>query len=123
MGRKTGPKPKQLVETTYIGLPVGRNNVVIDPEDVRKLAEIGCRDQDIANFLGIQRDTLIRNFSDSLLLGREQMKVVLRTAMLKNAVEKNNAVMQIFLAKNLLGMSDSPTESEDHKPLPWNDEI
>jgi len=26
------------------------------------------------------------------------------------------------LAKNMLGMSDNPNDSEDKKPLPWSDE-
>jgi len=28
--------------------------------------------------------------------------------------------MQIFLAKNYLGMSDNPVNSDDKQPLPWN---
>jgi hypothetical protein len=41
--------------------------------------------------------------------------------MLKNALS-GNAVMQIWLSKNLLGMSDNPTNNEENKPLPWSDE-
>jgi hypothetical protein len=33
-----------------------------------------------------------------------------------------NAAVQIFLAKNILGMSDNGQESDDKKPLPWSDE-
>jgi hypothetical protein len=40
--------------------------------------------------------------------------------MLKNAMG-GNAALQIFLAKNLLGMSDNPQVTEDNKILPWND--
>jgi hypothetical protein len=41
--------------------------------------------------------------------------------MIKNALG-GNAALQIFLAKNFLGMSDTPVNSEDKLPLPWTDE-
>lgn len=117
---KTGPKPKELVEETYMGIPVGRDKKVIDPEDVEKLAALGCRDNEIANFLGIKDDTLRNNFSDNLIKGREDLKITLRRAMLNNACKNNNAAVQIFLAKNILGMSDTPVDSEANSPLPWD---
>jgi hypothetical protein len=53
--------------------------------------------------------------------GREDLKHTLRRAMIKNALS-GNAALQIFLAKNMLGMSDTPNQSEDKKPLPWVEE-
>jgi hypothetical protein len=41
--------------------------------------------------------------------------------MFKNACDNNSAAVQIFLAKNILGMSDSPLNSEAKQPLPWNE--
>ena len=117
---KTGPKPKELVEGTYMGLPIGRDKKVIDPEDVRKLAALSCTDRDIADFLGVKEDTLRYNFADILLKGRAEVRITLRRAMLDNACKYNNAAVQIFLAKNLLGMSSEPTDSEENKPLPWD---
>lgn len=117
---KTGPKPKELVEETYMGIPVGRDKKVIDPEDVEKLAALGCRDNEIANFFGIKEDTLRYNFTDNLIKGREELKITLRRAMLNNACKNNNAAVQIFLAKNILGMSDSPIDAEANTPLPWD---
>jgi|LauGreDrversion4_1035100.scaffolds.fasta_scaffold32944_4 hypothetical protein len=119
---KPGPKPKELVEATYLGIPVGRDKKVIDPEDVEKLAALGCKDIEIANYFGIQYDTLRNNFSERLIKGREELKITLRRAMLNNACKNNSAAVQIFLAKNILGMSDNGQESDDKKPLPWNDE-
>jgi hypothetical protein len=49
------------------------------------------------------------------------MKTQLRHAMFKNALG-GNAALQIFLAKNMLGMSDTPMNSDDRRPLPWSDE-
>lgn len=117
---KTGPKPKALVEETYMGIPVGRDKKVIDPEDVEKLAALGCRDNEIANWFGIKEDTLRYNFADILVKGREDLKITLRRAMLNNACKNNNAAVQIFLAKNILGMSDTPNDSEANSPLPWD---
>ena len=118
---KTGPKPKELVEGTITGLAVGRDKKVIPPQQVEELAQLGCTDRDIANFFGIKEDTLRYNFADNLTKGREELKISLRRSMLKTAHGGNAAVL-IFLAKNLLGMSDTPTNTEDKKPLPWSDD-
>jgi hypothetical protein len=41
--------------------------------------------------------------------------------MFKNACDNMNAAVQIFLAKNVLGMSDSVIDSSANTPLPWNE--
>jgi hypothetical protein len=120
--KKTGPKPKELVEGTFMGLPVGRDNIVVDPSEVEKLAAIGCKDIEIAKWLGIKPDTLRRNFAAELTKGREGMRISLRRAMLTNAIQNNNAVMQIYMSKNFLGMQDQPTNTDDAKVLPWSDD-
>jgi len=116
---KTGPKPKELTEGYYLGLPVGRNNTVVPPDMVQELAALGCLDKEIANFFGVKDDTLRRNFADELIKGREEMKVKLRKAMFQNACVNMNAAVQIFLAKNILGMADTPVNTENNQPLPW----
>ena len=118
--KKTGPKPKELVEGTIIGLVIGRDKTVVPPEQVEQLAELGCSDRDIANFFGVKEDTLRYNFTDYLVKGRESMKIVLRRAMFKNATQNMNAAVQIFLAKNLLSMSDNGITNSD-EALPWNE--
>lgn len=121
--KKTGPKPKTLVTVEVTGYQVGRGitkKVVFD-EDVYKLAALGCNNREIATWFDIDDQTLAYNFKDILAKGREDLKHSLRRAMLKNAMN-GNAAVQIFLAKNLLGMSDSPIDSEANAPLPWNDE-
>lgn len=120
---KTGPKPKELVEGTYMGICVGRDKKVIDPEDVRKLGALGCTDRDIADYLGIKEDTLRYNFADILLKSRAEVRITLRRAMLDNACKNHNAAVQIFLAKNLLGMASEPLDTEANAPLPWDDEL
>lgn len=120
---KTGPKPKKLVAVEVYGYEVGRgmNKRVISPEQVFKLAALGCTDKEISVWFDIPYETLRYNFSDIIAKGRQEMKTALRNAMFKNALS-GNAALQIFLAKNMLGMSDNPTGTDDKKPLPWNDE-
>ena len=116
-----GPKPKQLKEKTVFGLEIGRgdNKEIVPPEDVYKLKAIGCTNAEIAAFFGVQQDTLQRNFASELKKGAEWSKIRLRKAMFENACDNMHAAVQIFLAKNILGMSDSPIDSEANQPLPW----
>lgn len=119
---KTGPTPKKLVAVEVYGYEVGRGmrKRVVTPEEVFKLAALGCTDKEIAIWFDIAYDTLRYNFADIIAKGRQEMKTALRNAMFKNALS-GNAALQIFLAKNLLGMSDSPSNSDDKQPLPWNE--
>jgi hypothetical protein len=99
----------------------GRTRRVVNPDDVYKLAAIGSTDRDIARWFDMEESTLRYNFSDIMAKGREDVKQALRHAMLKNAMN-GNAALQIFLAKNMLGMSDNPSNTDDKAPLPWKDE-
>ena len=105
-----------------MGYQVGRGiqRKIVNPDDVYKLAQIGMTDSDIGRWFGIKDDTLRRNFAEMLVKGREEMKMKLRMPMLKNALN-GNAALQIFLAKNFLGMSDSPLDTQDNRVLPWTD--
>jgi hypothetical protein len=120
---KTGNKPKQLVAVEVYGYEVGRGRRkrVVVPKDVYELSVIGCNDREIARWFDLDENTLRYNFSDIIEKGREDLKHTLRRAMIKNALS-GNAALQIFLAKNMLGMSDTPNQSEDKKPLPWVEE-
>ena len=120
---KPGPDPtkKKQGTKTVEGPVVGRAKIVVPPEEVFKLSNIGCKDIEIAEWFGIKPDTLRYNFAVELLKGRESMKQSLRRAMWNNAIGNNNTVMQIFLAKNFLGMSDNGFVSSE-EPLPWSDD-
>ena len=122
--KKTGPKPRDLVTVEVSGYEVGRGirkRVVFD-QDVFKLAALGCTNKEIATWFDIDENTLAYNFATIMAKGREQLKQSLRRAMLHNALVNNNAALQIFLAKNILGMSDSPVNSEANQPLPWSED-
>lgn len=117
---KTGPKPKQLEPITHKqGIAVGRDNLVIDPIDIQKLAALGCNLKEIADFFGAKPDTIKRNFADYIQKGQSELHISLRRAMIHNATQNMNATIQIWLSKNMLGMQDVPTQSDDQKPLPW----
>lgn len=120
---KTGNKPKQLVAVEVYGYEVGRGRRkrVVVPKDVYELAVIGCNDREIARWFDLDESTLRYNFADIMEKGREDLKHTLRRAMIKNALS-GNAALQIFLAKNMLGMSDTPNNSDDTKILPWTDD-
>jgi hypothetical protein len=114
-------KTRKTATIEVEGVVVGRDKKVIPPEEVFKLAQIGCKDTEICDWFGIDGNTLRYNFSVELIKGREALKQSLRRAMLANAF-KGNAAVQIFLAKNFLGMSDNPLDTEANTPLPWTDE-
>jgi hypothetical protein len=121
--KKTGNKPKQLVEGTYQGIEVGRgeNKKIIDPKEVQKLASIGMKNSEIAEYLDIDDSTLNYNFKQYLTKGKHDLKVSLRRAQISLALS-GNATMLVWLGKNILGQSDSPLDSDANQPLPWTDD-
>ena len=114
-------REKKLGTEQIIGVVVGRDRTVVPPHEVYKLAAIGCKDIEIAEWFGIASDTLRRNFAVELTKGRENMRQSLRRKMLETAMS-GHAVMLIFMAKNFLGMSDNPGSAQDLAPLPWSDD-
>ena len=114
--RKTEKMGTKIVE----GKIVGRDKKVIPPADVFRLAQIGCKNQEIADWFGLDENTLTYNFSVELLKGRESLKQSLRQAQIRLALS-GNATMLIWLGKNLLGQNDNPLNTEDNAPLPWTD--
>ena len=120
---KTGNKPKQLVAVEVYGYQVGRGRRkrVVVPKDVYELASIGCTDREIAQWFDCDENTLRYNFSDILAKGREDLKHSLRRAQLKLALS-GNAVMLIWLGKQMLGQSDQPNNTDADKILPWSDD-
>lgn len=93
----------------------------VDVEILKKLCEIQCTQKEMAYILGVSTDTLARNYSDVIGLGRTLGKVALRRAQWRNAIDKNNVTMQIWLGKNVLNQTDAPLDDETGTILPWND--
>ena len=91
---------------------MGRPKAIIDGEQVRKLARLGCSNVEIAQVLGCDEGTLRNRFSEFLTKGRLQTKNRLRRVQLRMALSGKYPVMTIWCAKNILGWSDSPEAGE-----------
>jgi hypothetical protein len=117
-----GSKKDKKGTVTKEGIVVGRDKKVVIPEEVEKLAKLWCTDKEIAEWFGIDANTLKYNFSDIITKGRIETKQALRRAQLKNALS-GNTTMLIFLGKAILGQSDQPIQSDENNILPWNDDL
>ena len=96
----------------------GRPRIIVDLEILKNLASIGCPTYEIASVMNVSARTLKRNFAEIIDQYREQGKASLRKKMYDKAVKKDNTMMQIFLSKNLLGMSDKVQQTNVTEPLP-----
>jgi hypothetical protein len=103
------------------GVVVGRDKKVVPPKDVERLAQMGCKDSEIAEWFGVDENTLRYNFSVELLKGKLALNQSLRQAQIRLALS-GNATMLIWLGKNILGQSENPVDSEANTPLPWTDD-
>ena len=119
---KPGPKTGHTVEITKLARVIGRNKIPVPFDEVEHLAQLGCTDRDIANYFGVKEDTLRRGFAENLIKGRHNLKVTLRQAQLRVALE-GNPTMLIWLGKNILSQQDSGQVNDDNRPLPWSDEM
>lgn len=113
---------KQNVWGTKIveGRLIGRNGIVVPPQEVEDLAAIGCNNKEISDWFGIDDSTLSYNFKQELEKGRANLKQSLRRAQLKLALT-GNAVMLIWLGKNILGQTDTP-QTTQQEVLPFTDD-
>ena len=102
----------------------GRPKKNIDLEAVFKMASVGCVMREISFILDIHEDTIKRrpDCREAYDRGVENSKVRLRKAMFTNAIDKMVPSVQIFLSKNILGMSDQGShDTEGDGILPWSD--
>ena len=114
-------KHDKMSTITKQAMLVGRNNIPVPPDEVELMASIGCTDREIAEYFGINDDTLRYNLKDFLINGRQQLKNSLRRAQLRVALD-GNATLLIWLGKQILGQAENPINTDDNKPLPWNDD-
>ncbi len=115
-------KTTKLGEKTIEGKIVGRDKTIVPAEEVYKLAQIGCKNQEIADWFGIDENTLTYNFSEDITKGRENLKQSLRRAQLKLALS-GNATMLIWLGKNILMQQENPVNTDSGSPLPWPEDM
>lgn len=84
---------------------MARPKLEIDGETVFKLAQIGCKNEEIADYFNCSAQTIETRFRPELTKGRSELKMSLRRWQLASA-QKGNVVMQIWLGKQMLGQSD-----------------
>jgi hypothetical protein len=83
-------------------------------EQVRRMSERGCTNEDISLYIGCSHDTLTRRFAGVIKKGRAVLRLALREAQIKVAIKQNNPTMLIWLGKQLLDQkNDPPSNSLD----------
>ena len=109
---------------TKEGLVVGtgKNRKVVPPDEVEALARLHCTYKEMAEFFGINVETLKYNFSDIIAKGKSETKQALRKAQIKLALS-GNATMLIWLGKNILEQSENPQATSDSTILPWEENV
>lgn len=85
--------------------------IEIDPEQVRKLAAIGCTNIEIASVVGCSKDTIERRFAAEIADGRLQGKAKLRRLQWQ-AAERGHWPALEFLGRQLLGQTNNPPIDE-----------
>ena len=108
-------KAKDTIKTQS---KVGSPKAKVDVEILKNLASIGCPTYEIASVMNVSARTLKRNFAEIIDQYKERGKASLRKKMYDKAVKKDNTMMQIFLSKNYLGMSDKVQQTNVTEPLP-----
>lgn len=83
----------------------GRPRKVINPEQISKLASLGCTICEIAAFFACHPDTISNNYYDSVDTGRALGRRNLRQLQFELA-RAGNATMLVWLGKNYLGQTD-----------------
>lgn len=101
----------------------GRPLANIDKDQFEKLCGIQCTLMEIADWFNVDDVTLIAwckrtyglAFSEVFRQKRSRGKISLRRSLWQGALEDNNVVLKLFLAKNHLGMSDMGMEDDSEE--------
>jgi len=99
----------------------GRPKKEFKQEQFENLCRIQCTKQEIMSVLDMCEKTLDLkinemygdNFSGVYERFKEEGRMSLRRQMMKNAIENNSIMMQIFLSKNYLGMAERQEVKSD----------
>src|SRR5438876_8886734 len=85
----------------------------IDAGQVYQLARLGATHCEIAEFLGCERSTVSKRFSQEIDKGHADLKLKLRRMQFQ-AAQRGNVAMLIWLGKAMLGQTDKPDKDEEH---------
>lgn len=114
--KEKAKRPREVTQEVS-GIQVG--DAIIDPELLYKLAQSGANNMELADFFGTSESQIRYYFTNYLQKARSSLKIKLRRAQLKVAIENENPTMLIWLGKNILGQSDSQAEVAAEQVLPW----
>jgi hypothetical protein len=84
---------------------MARPPIPIDGEQVFKLAQLGCRNQEIGDYFNCSAQTIEARFQAELDKGRSELRMTLRRWQLE-AAKRGNIAMLIWLGKQMLGQID-----------------
>ena len=109
-------------EVTKQGLVVGKgaNQKIVDPDEVFRLAEIGCTMEEMSHFFGVDRETIKYNFWPYIKRAESDLYRKLRKKQIDVALD-GNPTMLIWLGKQMLGQQETPSNTDANKVLPWTD--
>lgn len=89
----------------------------VDIETVKKLAQLHCTYEEIAEFVGVSTKTLQRSYVHYIKKGRELGKISLRKAQFEKALG-GSVPMMIWLGKQHLDQKDKIEQTSYNEPLP-----
>jgi hypothetical protein len=84
---------------------MGRPATDIDDDTVRKLAKLGCTQDEIADFFGVTQSVISERFRSDFHLGCAQSKISIRRMQFKRAMQGSDRML-IHLGKVILGQTD-----------------
>lgn len=87
--------------------------VVLDAEQVERLAALGTPLIEIAKFFNCDHKTIDKNYREAFVKGRSQLNERLRQAQLWKAIEEHNPALLIWLGKQYLGQRDKIDSSNN----------
>lgn len=119
---KCGAPREEEITITGIRIGRGETSAVVDPETVYKLALMGATNVEIAEWYGCTEQSIRYRFNEYLAKARSSLKIKLRRAQLKVAIENENPTMLIWLGKQMLGQSETVIADDSEKVLPWLEE-
>ena len=108
-------------EKTVTGRIVGRDKTVIPEDEFYQMACLFSTWKDFSEYYGVAETTLRNNFADLYTKARQTTKRKLRQKMLETALN-GDRVMMIWLSKQWLSMSETPTKDSASDILPWNED-
>jgi len=91
---------------------VGRPKIELDRDQIFKLARLHCTIKEIADFFGVDRDTISDNYSAEISKGKADGKIRLRKKQFDLAMS-GNVSMCIWLGKQVLDQNDKHIDDDD----------